>query len=69
MRRQFDRLYKESAEIPRVMAVALHPFVSGMPYRIGAVDLAFSDSRTHPGVWFATGSEIVRHYRHAVPED
>src|ERR1019366_746462 len=28
LRRQFDQLYKESAEIPRVMAIALHPFVS-----------------------------------------
>ena len=69
MRRQFDQLYKESAEIPRVMAVALHPFVSGMPYRIGAVDAAFGYFRTHPGVWFATGSEIVQHYRQVVPED
>ena len=34
MRRQFDQLYSESRKIPRVMAVALHPFVSGMPYRV-----------------------------------
>ena len=31
MRRQFDQLYKESAEIPRVMAVALHPLCPACP--------------------------------------
>jgi peptidoglycan/xylan/chitin deacetylase (PgdA/CDA1 family) len=69
IRRQFDQLYTEAAEIPRVMAIALHPFISGMPYRIGAVDAALRYIRTKPGVWFATGSEIVRYYAQAVPQD
>jgi hypothetical protein len=51
------------------MAIALHPFVSGMPYRIGAVDQALDYICSHSGVWTATGHEIVRHYRDAVPED
>jgi len=62
MRRQFDTLYRESAGIPRVMAVALHPFISGVPYRIDAVDAAFDYIRAHEGVWFATGEEIIRAY-------
>jgi len=68
LRRQFAQLHKESVDIPRVMAVALHPFISGMPYRIGAVDAALAHFRAQEGVWFATGSEIVEHYRRMVPE-
>lgn len=69
IRRQFDWLYAEGAETPRVMAIALHPFVSGVPYRMGAVDKALGYICSHAGVWLATGSEIIRHYVQAVPED
>jgi len=62
IRKQFDCLYREAADIPRVMAIALHPFVSGVPYRIAAVDEAFAYIKKHPEVWFATGSEIIDHY-------
>lgn len=69
LRQQFDQLHKESRSIPRVMAVALHPFISGMPYRIGPVEEALEHFRRQDGVWFATGSEIIRHYVSAVGED
>jgi peptidoglycan/xylan/chitin deacetylase (PgdA/CDA1 family) len=67
IRNQFDWLYKEAADIPRVMAIALHPFVSGQPNRIGAVDKALDYICSHEGVWRATGSEIIDHYAQAVP--
>ena len=38
IKRQFDVLYREGAESGRVMAICLHPFVIGMPHRIGALD-------------------------------
>jgi peptidoglycan/xylan/chitin deacetylase (PgdA/CDA1 family) len=66
---QFDWLYREAAETPRVMAIALHPFVSGAAYRIGAVDSALDHICSHDGVWLATGEEIVRHYAQAVAQD
>jgi len=62
MRSQFDVLYREGAESGRVMAVSLHPFVSGAAYRIGAVDRAFEYICSHEGVWLATGEEIIRAY-------
>jgi allantoinase len=62
MRSQFDVLYRESAESSRVMAVSLHPYVSGAAYRIGAVDRAFEYICSHEGVWLATGEEIIRAY-------
>jgi len=60
--RQFDVLYREGASSGRVMAIALHPYLSGLPFRIGAIDAAFEYICRHEGVWLATGSEIVRHY-------
>src|SRR5262249_37215375 len=30
----FDRLYAEGAKNPRVMALAVHPYISGVPHRI-----------------------------------
>jgi len=44
------------------MAICLHPFVIGVPHRIGALDGALAYILRHDGVWRATGSEIVEHY-------
>lgn len=62
IRRQFDTLYAEGAESGRVMAIALHPFVIGMPHRIWALESGLDYIARHEGVWFATGGEIVAHY-------
>ena len=61
---QFDTLYRESVESGsgRVMAICLHPFVIGVPHRIGALDEALKYITDHEGVWCATGAEIVDHY-------
>jgi hypothetical protein len=40
LRRQFDTLYREGETVPRVMAIAVHPFVTGQPHRISALDAA-----------------------------
>jgi allantoinase len=61
--RQFDTLYREGAESGRVMAIALHPYISGVPHRIGALDAALAYICRHEGVWRTTGSEIAQHYR------
>lgn len=60
--RQFDTLYREGSESGRVMAIALHPYLSGLPFRIGAIDAALDYICSHEGVWRATGTEIVRHF-------
>jgi peptidoglycan/xylan/chitin deacetylase (PgdA/CDA1 family) len=65
---QFDCLYGEAGAVPRVMAIAIHPFVSGVPHWIGALDRALSYILAHDGVWRATGSEIIAHYAKAVPD-
>jgi allantoinase len=40
LKRQFETLYREGETVPRVMAIAVHPFVTGQPHRIGALDAA-----------------------------
>jgi peptidoglycan/xylan/chitin deacetylase (PgdA/CDA1 family) len=59
---QFDVLYREGAKSGRVMAIALHPYLIGVPHRIGALDKALKYICKHKKVWKATGSEIARHY-------
>lgn len=57
---QFDVLYKESAIAGgRVMAISLHPWVIGQPYRMRALEEALAHIMRHKGVWAATGSEIL----------
>jgi allantoinase len=60
--RQFDVLYREGERSGRVMAIALHPYLIGMPHRIDAFDKAMEYVCRHDKVWLATGGEIARHY-------
>ena len=62
IRRQFDVLYRESQESARVMAIALHPYLSGQPHRIEMLDEALAYICSHDGVWRATGAEIAQAY-------
>jgi len=62
IKRQFDVLYEEGAKTGRVMAICLHPFIIGVPHRIGALDRALKYIKSHSDVWYATGEEIVNHW-------
>lgn len=59
---QLDRLYEESADSGRVMALALHPFVIGQAFRIKYLERALDYVANHPGVWLTTSDEIAEHY-------
>jgi peptidoglycan/xylan/chitin deacetylase (PgdA/CDA1 family) len=56
---QFDQLYAEGG---RVMALALHPFVSGQAFRAKYIDAALAYIASHDGVWLTTSDEIAEHY-------
>ena len=64
----FDVLYREGAQSGRVMPIALHPFVIGVPHRIGALEEALAHIRSHDEVWCATADEIVAAYLAQNPE-
>jgi len=66
-RDQFDRLYKEGAVNPRVMAIAVHPYISGVPHRIKYFEAVYDYMRKHKGVWFTTGEEIYEWWKEHRP--
>lgn len=59
---QFDTLYREGERGGRVMAIPLHPYVTAMPFRIGALDRALDYICSHDGVWKTTAGEIADWY-------
>jgi len=66
---QLDQLVLEGAKRPRVMAMALHPFLIGHPFRARWLDKALGYIRKKKGVWLATGSEIVDWWTKAAKEN
>ena len=64
----FDVLYEEGGRNGRVMGIALHPFLIGVPHRIRYLDKALSHIAAHDQVWFALGSEIIQAYRAQEPQ-
>ncbi len=67
-RDQFDRLYLEGARSPRIMAISIHPFLTGVPHRIKYLEALYDYILGHEGVVVWTGSEILDWYRSQVAE-
>jgi peptidoglycan/xylan/chitin deacetylase (PgdA/CDA1 family) len=60
---QFDRLYEEGKTRAKVMAIAVHPYISGVPHRIKYFETVFERLSKKPGVLFWTGEQILEWYR------
>lgn len=60
---QFDRLYLEGADNARVMAVSIHPYITGVPHRIRYLEEVLDYVIGHDGVALMTASEIGDWYR------
>jgi peptidoglycan/xylan/chitin deacetylase (PgdA/CDA1 family) len=60
---QIDRLWQESATIPRVMAISVHPYVTGTPHRIANFERLLAYVKAKPGVVVRTGADINDWYR------
>jgi allantoinase len=56
---QFDVMYADGEKQPRVLSLALHPFIVGHPFRARHLERALAHIKKHDAVWIATGSEIV----------
>jgi allantoinase len=61
-RDQFNCLYEESAERAKIMAMAFHPYLSGVPHRIAHVRRALEEFLGHDGVVAWDGSKILDWY-------
>jgi len=62
-RDQFDRLYQEGKDIPRVMAISIHPYLTGVPHRIKYLEALYDHILGHDGVMMWTGAEILDWYK------
>ena len=64
---QFERLWQESETIPRVMAISVHPYVTGVAHRIGYFEKLLDHIQSRAGVVIKTGEQISNWYRDQVP--
>ena len=65
-RHYFDRLYAESESSARVMAIAVHPYLTGTPHRIHYLEELYEHILGKPGVVHWTGSAIADWYSSTV---
>jgi hypothetical protein len=63
IRRTFEVLLREAKESGsgRVMCLALHPYIIGVPHRIDLLNRVLADICCHQDVWCATADQIVDH--------
>jgi peptidoglycan/xylan/chitin deacetylase (PgdA/CDA1 family) len=56
----FDRLHMEGAERPKIMAIAIHPYISGQPHRIGYLEAVYDYINRHEGVLHWNGLDMMK---------
>lgn len=60
---QFDVLHEEAKRRPgAVMAIGLHPFLVGQPYRFKYLERALAHITSHDDVWFTNSDAIAEWY-------
>ena len=59
---QFDRLYAEGEKSARVMAISVHPYITGVPHRIAYLERLYEYIGQRPGVLMWTGEQILDWY-------
>ena len=64
----FDRLYREGAERAKIMAIAIHPYISGQPHRIKYLEAVYDHINRYAGVLHWNGVEILDWYMSARAE-
>jgi peptidoglycan/xylan/chitin deacetylase (PgdA/CDA1 family) len=59
----FERVYEESKTRAKIMAIAVHPYISGVPHRIKYFETVLAQLKKQKGVVFWTGEQILEWYR------
>jgi allantoinase len=60
---QFDRLYTEGRDRAKIMALAIHPYISGQPHRIKYLEAIYDYVRRFDGVLHWNGVQILDWYK------
>lgn len=60
---QFERLYAESKTRAKIMAITVHPYISGVPHRIKYFERVFERLKKEKDVVFWTGEQILDWYQ------
>jgi peptidoglycan/xylan/chitin deacetylase (PgdA/CDA1 family) len=63
----FERYWREGEERAKIMAIAIHPYVSGQPFRIKYLEDVYEHVNRFPGVLHWNGEQILDWYRSARP--
>jgi len=50
-----------------VMAISVHPYITGAPHRIAYLERLYEYIRQHPGARLWTGEQILDWYKSANP--
>jgi peptidoglycan/xylan/chitin deacetylase (PgdA/CDA1 family) len=64
---QFERLWSDSESNPRVMALSVHAYITGVPHRITYFEKLLDYIQQKDGVLIKTGEWISNWYRNQVP--
>jgi hypothetical protein len=56
------RLLAEVTTTPRIMCIAIHPYITGVPHRIAALEALLDDLAAMPGIAFMQAREILAWY-------
>ena len=59
----FDRLYQEGEHRAKIMAIAIHPYISGQPHRIKYLEAIYDYVNRFEGVLHWNGVEILDWYK------
>ncbi|OZD08254.1 polysaccharide deacetylase [Rhodococcus sp. 06-235-1A] len=65
----YEQLRADSATSGRVLAIALHPFVIGQPFRHKYLDRALEYLAAQPDAWLTTSDDIADKYLEQVPNE
>ena len=58
----FERYYQEGAQRAKILAIAIHPYISGQPFRIKYLEQVYDAIGRSPGVLHWNGEQILDWY-------
>ena len=56
---QFEQMYEEGADRPRILGFGVHPFLSGQPFRARHLRRALVHMARYDDAWFTTSDEVA----------